>query len=279
MSQDFSLHMHTKLFDGKNTEQEMIDAAKRHGMKTIGISNHFIVHPSIKKTNFYPFAALGGYTSIYNIDFKTAISKFIKHYYTLDQIAKQDSKNNINILRGMEMDMFDNKRWYNGYVRTIDILNPDYIIGAAHLIEYGGKLCNIHDIKKASADDQDKMLQAYWKKVQWLAKSGLCNFLAHIDLPARINLGTDEKWTELEQKTIDVIAESGIPVEINTALYKHANIPHPSPRIMQMCADKKIPMFLSDDSHHVSHVCKYFDEAKKYAEKFGVNLVGLDRIL
>ena len=42
MSQDFSLHMHTKLFDGKNTEQEMIDAAKRHGMKTIGISNHFI---------------------------------------------------------------------------------------------------------------------------------------------------------------------------------------------------------------------------------------------
>ena len=279
MSQDFSLHMHTNLFDGKNTEQEMVDAAEQCGMKTIGISNHFIVHPNIVKTKFYPFAVTGEYATMYNTNFKTAIHNFKAHYNTLEQIATERNKYNINILRGMEMDMFDNKRWYNGYIRTIDTLAPDYIIGAAHFIEYGGRLCNIHDMKNAAPDDQDKMLQTYWKKVQWIAKSGLCNFLAHIDLPARQNLGTDEKWTELEQETIDVIANSKIPVEINTALYKYADRPHPSSRIMQMCADKKIPMILSDDAHHTSHVCKYFDEAKKYADRFGVNLVGLDKVL
>ena len=276
MIQDFTLHTHTIDFDGKNTTEQMVDAAKKCGIKTIGISNHFIVHPDIKKTKFYPFSVAGGYSRMYNTNFKTAISNFHEHYKNVEHIA---ANSDINILRGMEMDLFDIRRWYNGYAHTIKILNPDYIIGAAHFIEYGGKLCNIHDMKNASPDDQDKMLQAYWEKVQWIAKSGLCSFLAHIDLPARQKLGLDEKWVDLEQKTTDVIAESGIPVEINTALYKYADRPHPSPRIMQMCADKKIPMFLSDDSHHIEHVCKHFEDAKKYADSFGVKLIELNKIL
>ena len=43
--------------------------------------------------------------------------------------------------------------------------------------------------------------------------------------------------------------------------------------------DKKIPMFLSDDAHHISQVCKHFADAKAYADSFGVNLVGLNKIL
>ena len=179
----------------------------------------------------------------------------------------------------MELDLFDSRTWHDGYKRMQRVLKPDYIIGACHLIEYGGRLCNIHDIKNASDDDQDKMLAAYWQKIQWIAQSGLCTFLAHIDLPSRLGLGCDEKWIDAEQKTTDIIAQAKIPVEINTALYKYGTHPHPSPRIMKMCADKKIPMFLSDDAHHVSHVCKYFAEAKAYADNFGVNLVGLDKIL
>ncbi len=276
MIQDFTLHTHTIDFDGKNTAEQMINAAQQYGIKTIGISNHFIVHPDIKKTKFYPFSVVGGYNRMYNDSFKTAISNFQEHYRNLEQIS---ANYDINILHGMELDLFDTKRWYNGYAHTIKVLKPDYIIGAAHFIEYNGKLYNIHDMNNAAPDDQDKMLQKYWEKIQWIAKSGLCNFLAHIDLPARLNLGLDEKWADTEQKTIDIIAKSGIPVEINTALYKRADRPHPSPRIMQMCADKKIPMFLSDDSHHVSHICKCFEDAKKYADNFGINLVDLNKIL
>ncbi|MBR4891556.1 MAG: hypothetical protein IKZ34_00025 [Alphaproteobacteria bacterium] len=279
MKQDFTLHTHTKPFDGQDDEYAMIKAAKQNGMKTIGFSNHFIVHPDICKTDFYPFAVFGGYQSIYNSNFEDALFYFKKHYDILEQYAAQNSQDNIQILRGMEMDLFDTRRWYNGYMHTINTLKPDYIIGSAHLIEYGKKLCNIHDIKKAPADVQDKMLMAYWKKVQWLAKSGMCSCLAHIDLPARVNLGTDEKWAEVEQQTVDIIAENKIPVEINTAAYKKSVFPHPLPRIMKMCADKKVPMFLSDDAHKASQVCRDFDKAKKYADCFGVKLVSLDKVL
>ena len=84
---------------------------------------------------------------------------------------------------------------------------------------------------------------------------------------------------DTEEKTTDIIAQANIPVEINTALYKYGTHPHPSPRIMKMCADRQIPMFLSDDAHHISHVCKHFADAKAYADSFGVNLVGLNKIL
>lgn len=276
MNQDFSLHTHTIEFDGKNTAQDMIDVAKQYGVKTVGISNHFIVHPDIKKTKFYTPAVLGGYANMYNSCFDDAVSQFDAHYKELERISKQSD---IKILRGMELDLFDSHDWHNGYLRAVKTLKPEYIIGSAHFIEYGGCLCNIHDIKHAQPDDQEKMLKAYWEKIQWIARSGLCTFLAHIDLPARLGLGTDEKWADIEQESVAVIAKSKIPVEINTALYKHKTNPHPSPRIMKMCADNKIPMFLSDDAHHVSQVCQYFDDAKQYAENLGVNLVGLNKIL
>lgn len=256
MTQDFILHTHT-----------------------IGFSNHFIVHPDIYKTDFYPHAVLGGYGRMYNKDFTTAINKFLEHYNTLDEMNIKYGPYNIKVLHGMELDLFNNRRWYNGYAHAIKKLNPDYVIGACHFIEYGGKVCNIHDIKKASPDIQDKMIKTYWEKIQWIAKSGLCNFMAHLDLPARVNLGGDEKWTDIEQKTIDIIADCKIPVEINTALYKYNGQPHPLPRIMQMCADKQIPMFLSDDAHHVSQICRNFDNAKKYADSFGIKLIGLDKII
>lgn len=279
MVQDFTLHTHTLGFDGKNHITEMIERATECGMRTVGISNHLIVHPYVTQSAFYPHAVSGGYSRIYNKTFNDALSEFRPHYDVLDMIAWNYSQKNITVLRGMELDLFDNRDWHNGYKNMRRVLNPDYIIGACHLIEYGGRLCNIHDIKNAPADDQDKMLAAYWRKIQWIAKSGLCTFLAHIDLPSRLGLGGDEKWIDAEQKTTDIIAQAKIPVEINTALYKYGTHPHPSPRIMKMCADKQIPMFLSDDAHHISHVCKYFTEAKAYADSFGVKLVGLNKVL
>ena len=80
MLQNFTLHTHTNEFDGKNTVAEMVNAAYEHGMKTIGISNHFIVHPNIKQTNFYPHAVIGGYDGMYNDNFDTVTKKFKKHF-------------------------------------------------------------------------------------------------------------------------------------------------------------------------------------------------------
>ena len=89
MAQDFTLHTHTNLFDGKNSAQEMIDAAKKCGMRAIGVSNHFIVHPDIPNTKSYIAAQRGGYAKMYMDNFDGTVQEFQKHYDELRQIAEK----------------------------------------------------------------------------------------------------------------------------------------------------------------------------------------------
>ena len=80
MPQDFTLHTHTIGCDGKNTPAEMVARATEMGMQAIGISNHFIVHPKIRESNFYPHAVRGGYNQIYNSSFDEIMARFIPIY-------------------------------------------------------------------------------------------------------------------------------------------------------------------------------------------------------
>ena len=264
MLQYFTLHTHTNEFDGRNTPAEMVNAAYEKNMRTIGISNHFIVHPDIKQTEFYNCAVMGGYDRMYNENFDVAICKFYRHFDTLEHIAEQNKQ--MKVLKGMEIDFFDSISWYNQMSFAINVLKPDYTIGACHFIEYNGKLCNMYDISKASPNEQNEMLNLYWTKVQRAIKSGMFTFMAHIDLPRRLNLGDARHWEHTEQRTIHTLADTKTPVEINTALYKHAKaeFPHPAPRIIKMIYNANVPVLLSDDAHRVTEVCRHFDRAQQY---------------
>lgn len=266
--QDFTLHTHTNLFDGKNTAVEMINAAKKCGMVAIGISNHFIVHPDISTTKSYAAAQRGEYAKMYMSNFNNAIYEFLRHYEELRQIAEHES---IRVLCGMEVDFFDSRDWQNGFEKALKILKPDYIIGSGHFIEYGGTLCNIHDMANAEADEREKMLHEYWKKISRIARSGFFNWLAHLDLPKKRDLGRDEKWRDDEERAVRAIAESNAHIEINakgfTLSCKEA---YPSPRILKMVADADIPVLISDDAHSVDQVCRNFEDAERLINEFDI---------
>lgn len=262
MLQNFTLHTHTNEFDGKNTVTEMVNSAYRKGMKTIGISNHFIVHPDIKQTKFYPYAVNGGYANMYNDNFEVATNKFKEHFNTLEQVAKENPQ--IKILKGMEIDFFDTTSWHLNTSFVINTLKPDYTIGSCHFIEYKGRLCNIHDIHLASPTEQNELLKIYWEKIYRAIKSGIFTFMAHLDLPMRLNLGTHSQWEKYEQQAVHALSGTKTPLEVNTALYCKQNIPHPMPRIMDMVYNANVPVLLSDDAHHTEHICRYFDVAQQY---------------
>ena len=268
MVQDFSLHTHTVGFDGRNTPMEMISRAGELGLSHIGISNHFIVHPNITKSRFYPFAVAGGYGAIYSSSFDEAIAKFEPHYAELNKLSEHSG---IKIYRGMELDYFDYPDWSRGVERMIKILQPDYIICASHFVEYAGELQNVHDMANADADARDKMIQSYWEKLARAAETGVFNWMAHLDLPKKTGCGTDEKWADVEQKTINEIAKSKTPIEINTSFYNRSGTePYPSARILEMAAAANIPVLLSDDAHCAEHIGRYFDCGYEFAKSCGI---------
>ena len=278
-AQNFTLHTHTIGFDGKNTAAEMIDAARAAGFKTIGISNHFIVHPNIAQTKMYEAAVRGGYQTIYLSSFEEALSHFVPHYEELARL--QDKNPDIQILRGMEVDYFPTDFWRSGFARACEILKPDYLIGSAHFIEYGGTLCNTHDVAVADVKTQDEMLYKYWKNIQVVAGTGLFNWLAHLDLPKKRNLGEQDKWAELKQETVAQIAKTGTIVEINTSGYKlGTNQPYPGPTIMKMLAEYDVPVLLSDDAHDIKRIGCDFEQAHLMARKNGIkNFASMQKIL
>ena len=136
---DYTLHTHTRGFDGRNTPEEMVCVARARGFRTIGFSNHFIVHPEIKKSKMYDYAARGGYVNIYNDDVDIAMAKFSAHY---DEVrGLREKYPDMNILCGMEMDWFQYPEWRDMVNYAVTRLNPDYVIGAMHFLDRGGRRC------------------------------------------------------------------------------------------------------------------------------------------
>lgn len=268
MIQNYSLHTHTIGFDGHNTVDEMVVRARELGWGALGISNHFIVHPTIKHACMYEYAVRGGYANIYSETFDEAINKFLPHY---EYARKLRDRLDINLYLGMEVDFFNTPQWHRGFDRTIQILKPDYIIGSAHFVWHDNNLCNSHDIQNMDIKTRNLVLEKYWQNVQGAARSGLFNWLAHIDLMKKVGLGRDDIWRDIERETISVIKASHSAIEVNTGLYKpDIYEPYPSARILKMVANAGVPVLLSDDAHRAEQLGRHFDTATDLVRQCGI---------
>ena len=266
--QDFTLHTHTIGFDGRNTPAEMAARVRELGMTALGVSNHFIVHPDITKTKFYPAALARGYNAIYSSSFDEVIAKFQPHYAELEKLSDICG---IKILRGMEVDYFDYAGWGSSFMRAVKVLKPDYVIGASHFIEYDGRLCNVHDIAYADAENRNNMIRMYWDKIGRAATTGLFNWMAHLDLPKKTVWDYDVRWANAESHAVDAIAKSKTPIEINTGLYRpERDEPYPSPRILRMAAAANVPVLISDDAHRAEQIGRHFSRAYDLAKSCGI---------
>ena len=88
--------------------------------------------------------------------------------------------------------------------------------------------------------------------------------MAHLDLPKKGGLGTEEQWAEFESRAIKAIAKSNTAIEINTSFYRpYFYEPYPSTRILKMAQENNVPVIISDDAHEVKNIGRHFDEAEQ----------------
>lgn len=266
--QDFTLHTHTMGFDGMDSVQTMVDVARKSGFRTIGISNHFIVYPGISESAFYPYAVRGGYRNIYSNTFDEAIDRFEKHYEEIEKARVENP--DMKILRGMEVDFFNKPEWYSGFSIAMKLLKPDYLIGSAHFIEYGGQLTNTHDWKHADSLACDVLMAKYWTNVKDAAKTGLFDFMAHLDLPKKVGLGCEEKWAEYEHRAIDAISDADIAIELNMSFDDGTSAVYPSDRILRLAKQNDVPVLLSDDAHKQENIGRRFNLGEQIIRNYNL---------
>lgn len=257
-------HMHTCYCDGKNTAEEMVQAAIAAGLTEMGISEH-------SHTAFDDTYCLS----------EEATHKFRQEMQNL----REKYKDQIPIRIGLEMD-----RWSDA-----DLSGFDYAIGSMHYIrvpdrpgitppkscfpweENGQRYVYISvdetpQILRAAADayfagDAVSMAEMYFEEVADVAHATGCAIIGHFDLITKFNEQDpffdtgDPRYIAAWKKVVDKLLPYDIPFEINTgAMSKgYRSSPYPARDIREYIRAHGGRFILSSDSHRTDTLCFAFD--------------------
>jgi histidinol-phosphatase (PHP family) len=255
-------HSHTNFSDGKGSPELYVKAAIKNGLYAYGFSCHSPV----------PFK------SGWNMKFENLVN-YITEIHRLKVIYKDKLK----IFMGLEIDYVNDIIGLNNY-KNFDL---DYTIGGIHFLGFmpdgtpwdydRGKSWFRQGLDELFSGDIKKLVTCYYQQVIDMIIQQKTDVLAHFDLIKKYNAGNeffnaDDRWyKDITFNALDVVAKSGIIVEVNTrgVLKKLDKEFYPSNSILKHCLELKIPVCLSADTHHPKDTIALLPEARKLLETIG----------
>ena len=245
-------HMHTIWCDGKNSPEEMVQAALEKGFDAIGFSSHVLLPISD------PWTLQSETVDAYVADIRALAEKY---------------KDRIRILCGMEADYISGKSRPDRSVYAR--LGLDYLIGSVHEVVADGVRVPVDHKPELLADgivrqfggDAQAFVRAYFAAQRDMATSCDFDVIGHPDLVRKFN-GTlhyfDESsdWYREELRlAADVFAASGKLVEVNTGGISRGWIDdaYPSPYFRQLLRERGVRFILSSDAHSAAAIDCAFD--------------------
>ena len=251
-----NLHTHSLYCDGKNSIDEMVQAAIRAGFTSLGFSGHC------------PTGFLSDECQILDID----------GYFNELEDAKRRYAGKITIFKGLELESR-----VSGMGRPVIDPRCDYTIGSDHLfwtsegpyaVDY-----TLEEWNKGlkATGSIEKLMECYYEELVSFAEEVPFDIIGHVDLYTKFNEGgklfddTLPKYKELALHYIDKLAKTGKIFEINTgAIGKgYRSTPYPSLFILKRLFELKVPIIISSDSHSNNTINYYFDEAEKLLKDIG----------
>ncbi len=243
------LHTHTTFSDGKNTPEEMVQAAIEKGMGCIGFSDHC-------------------YTSF---DESYCLPKHrLKEYRDTIYALKEKYRDRIEVLCGIEQDLYSD-------TPTDDY---EYVIGSLHYLKVGDEYIVLDyrphilldAVEKHFAGDIYALAEVYYSTLADLAENINISIVGHIDLITKFNEGgklfdeSHPRYVAAWKQAVDRLLKKGIPFEINTGAISRGwrTTPYPSAEMMDYIRSRGGKLILSSDSHSAQTLCNQF---AAYADK------------
>ncbi|MEM7010825.1 MAG: histidinol-phosphatase [Verrucomicrobiota bacterium] len=188
-------------------------------------------------------------------------------YVQLVDEGRQSAPEGFEVRLGMESDFFPGMEpWLEELHDRADF---HYILGSVHW--------HVPEYRKAYwHDDIEAFVAQYFEHIAESAETGLFDCLAHPDLAKNANPDFwDEHWPEKQiQSALDRVAATGVAMEINTSglnkIYAEMN---PGPRMLEMIAERQIPIVIGSDSHTPYRVGDEFENALQQLQEAGFDSV------
>lgn len=252
---DYHTH-HVRCGHAVGELESYVQQAIKLGYSHIGLSDHmplFHVNPA----EYYPEVAMP----------IEELPRYIEECFYL-----QDKyKNDIEVRVGLEGDYVEG---FEEEIKQIISAYPfDYVIGSVHFL----KEWDITDYRQVHHWENKDVLEVYktyYDAVQKAAKSGLYDFLGHIDAIKRFTYQPKaedrDAWYGLERSTLEVIADCGVPIELNASgLSKPCAEMFPSERMLKQACELGIRVTVGSDAHDPLKVGENIDAARKLLSEIG----------
>ncbi|MHA1339602.1 MAG: histidinol-phosphatase HisJ [Promethearchaeota archaeon] len=257
-------HVHSKYCRHANGNiEDYIKAAIAQELDEIGISEH------------NPYELMPESDLVPRKEYAMPMTELSQYFSELESLRGK-YKEKIKVKIGMEIDYF---AWNIENIKSFinsNKLKFDYIIGSVHILYDESVGYFPIDDKRFDVFDKvgvDKVFENYLDQMEGLINSGLYDIVAHIDLPKK-NLhrhSNREFYLNRMENLLDIIKGKNLAIEYSLAgLRKKCKEPYPEEIIVEMIAERRIPMIISSDSHDPSDVGSGFKQAVKFLAEKGI---------
>lgn len=249
-----NLHTHTAFCDGKNTPEEIVQAAISLGMDSLGFSGHGPSHAP---------------------DDAAMTPEAITHYCEEIRHLRASCASQLEIFLGVERDWFwapDGDSW-------------DYVIGSVHYVEKDGAWLGVdhseevllQNVAGHYGGDFYAFAQDYYHLVGKVPEQTHCQIVGHFDLITKFNEGDrlfdtgHPRYRDAALGALDRLAGKDIICEVNTGAMSrgYRTAPYPAPWLLQAMRERNIPICITSDSHSASTLLHAFPQATELAWNSG----------
>lgn len=260
-----NFHSHCTFCDGRSTPEDFVKFAVSHSLRAYGFSSHAPL----------PFETFWNMSAGDMPEYLAEINRLKTKY-----------KDKLEIYLGLEIDYLDES--CNPSSPYYQQLPLDYRIGSVHFLPVASPLCeeNMVCIDGAFSDfkqsvetrfggDIRKLATKFYDSSMKMVEAGGIDIVGHID-KVYMNGGRydesliHEPWyRKMFLSLLDLIAEKGLIVEINTKNLNRNHQTFPHLDYIPMLLERKIPVMVNADTHLPDLVDSGLHEARQLLKGIG----------
>ncbi len=245
-----NLHTHTNFCDGKNTPEEMVQAAIGLGMDSLGFSGHAPCPVPTDDAGMRP--------------------EDVPAYRAEVLRLREQYAGRLEIFLGLEQDYFlfpNREPW-------------DYIIGSVHYVEKEGRQLPVdylpeefsRNVSQFYGGDCYAFAEDYFRQVGGVAEKTGCQIIGHFDLITKFNEGDQlfdtghPRYINAALDALDRLAGQDVIFEINTGAMSRGcrTVPYPAPALLRAMRERGLPICITSDSHSASTLLHAFPRRRSW---------------
>lgn len=264
----FNFHTHSQYCDGKGELIEYVRSAQEKSMVSVGFSSHAPL----------PFES------------KWCMKEKNLTSYLNEIDILQKSIDSIEIYKGLEIDFIPGVLSVDSFFQKLD-----YTIGSVHFVEKlpdgryweidGQHSLFLEGLETIFNNNIRDVITRYFELTREMVSTDCPSVVGHLDKIKIQNIGNkffneSDRWYKEEiTKTLDVIAQAGPIIEVNTrGIYqKRSPTTYPSPWVLELICKKGIPITLSSDAHHPDDIINQFSDTATLLKEIGFKKISLLR--